>query len=90
MMNDEHKKAILAYLRTMPQTVSYRVDIGEDEIHVTWQKAKVRAIAVFDEENEYGYTYYQNGHFTPGQKQVSIGDAWPDDLLSYLHSNDHD
>lgn len=87
MMNKEHKQKILDYLRTLPQDVSYRVDIGEDVIEVLWQKAKVRAVASFDEDNEYGYTYYQKDHFVPGKHSVSIGDPWPEDLLDYLQNN---
>ena len=87
-MNEQHKQMILEYLKTMPQTVSYSVDIGEEEIHVTWKKANIRAVAIFDEENEYSYTYYEKGHFVPGEHSVFIGQDWPADLLAYLRKNE--
>lgn len=83
-MNENHKQAILDYLKSMPQTVSYKVDIGDEEIHVTWQEAHIRATAIFDESNEYGYAYYKNGYFIPGKYQAVIGNPWPEDLLNYL------
>ncbi len=63
-----------------------KISISSDgEISLKLIRGKKQAVIDIDEDEEYGYTYFQGGRFVPGKEKAEVSDPkLPKDLLSYF------
>lgn len=53
-------------------------------ITLEWDEGGKKAAAMFEGDDEYGYTYLRNGRFVPGELTAHTGAELPVDLEQYL------
>ncbi|AXL50465.1 hypothetical protein DSC91_002689 [Paraburkholderia caffeinilytica] len=53
-------------------------------VTLEWREGTKKAAAMFEGDNDYGYTYFQNGSFVPGQNVAVAGGGIPKDLKDYF------
>ncbi|SDR18285.1 hypothetical protein [Paraburkholderia tuberum] len=53
-------------------------------VTLEWRDGTKKATAMFEGDNDYGYTYFRNGSFVPGQNTAIAGGGIPQDLKDYL------
>lgn len=76
----------LVFIEELPDAVPLpEASIGFDGIvTLEWVQGAKRAAAMFEGDDDYGYTYYRNGRYVPGTKTAVAGNGIPDDLTTYL------
>lgn len=76
----------LIFIEEIPEQIPLpSATIGLDGIvTLEWQSGAKKAAAIFEGEEDYGYAYFDNGKYVPGNVTATAGSGIPEDLTRYL------